>query len=1726
MAGKRHRSEYGAYMRRKARCIKLFSVLAVLVMTMSVLCTVTVDDTEVDAGSTKKGTILWMCILTTGSSGSVDVTYCTRASTSDNWSSIYTTPVSGSGAKEGTAWFFNPLTGFGPFNLFYAAFDPSTGNMVCHLSPYALSRSMNASDKSNYADGSYNIMWVLPMFYATTSGNNLVFTNDSTVTSDVYNAFICNGTTYNYIAYGVYEGTGSDKLGSAPGKTPTACMTLEGFREMANNNPTTGDVKVAQVMNFYQWQAYRFCAMATMGTVNSQSQVGYGNIRHEDGVMPTPSETGTLNSYGPYTGTRGDTTISAKLFIENMWGSLWEFLDDTQLDSNIRAGTNSYEDIGKYYNGSSTNPTVWTFSRTDKAYIWPHGTGMSQTLSSWGLPTGSSSSTSTSDDALDVIIPATINRGELKYTPGNVVYVGGSANDGLDAGLSAITAPEGNQSSAGGTSVGARVVFMFNTDTKIIHTLTPARDQGSTSSVTIDGTTNYTYNTFSIYNGGKVTIDNNKNSATYGNKLSYTNIDGQSVVITITANDGYRLLGWFKDSDNVRTEDGIIMDDDHTLTMYSQSIAVVTVGTDGGGTLQEIRGNTKTSLSGSQTYMVAKSKSAISVCGNTMTFSGSTFTKTAVATPSTITITATAKTVADGDGKDYRIRGWNEDGGSSIVGATRDTDGSLKPYAIDLSKVSAKTLTLDTWETATMSIPAISGATLTLKSGSSETDISAGQIFTLDLISESSDAKGAKYPTVTIMGNVIAFAGYIGSPGDDIVEMSAMTVTAKAVQNGKDNDYRLAGWYFDGKRYEGTSSQPKMVSISGDSGSVERDGSTTSNATAVKMDVKRTKTFYIDAKYGGSLSAGITLNGSGPYLFTLDIGSSVTVGNGSNGYGQKEIGFKGYYGAIPSTQVTGTELDDQKLTANPNGDYRFWIWSSKHADDDTATSDSSQSYVHGAKLYARFVALVSSSSVLQSAIDNSVGLIEVNVDVSIDRLTLTKDADNLGGPYVLLKPGTTTTAVSSLTVGDDTAITIQSDGAAPMTLSASAEEEAEARVAKLVSTGKMSVFGKLTNNGMLSNKGEGMFIETNGMATNNNVMDFYAGATYAINGGELANNGLVRYVVTAYDQLLDALSKPISPITIVVEGDGVVVTDVIDIPGSGSTVSLYVEKDSTLSIATGGGINIKDNCTLTVDGTLANNGDVTIQGTVDPSGEESANKSGYVKVNNSIDSIAGTFAVMQYGTLEIASDGTVRIEKGSSFDNVAGTIVNDGMLIFDVHTQNRLLEFLEKAYGNTRIDAVENIDITSAITIPSPTNADGAPVELVFTSGTESTIASNGSITVTDNGKVTVAGKLTNEGSISATASSDGGLLKISAEGILNNIRGKLIAENNGKITVAGYQDNTRGTLKINNGAVLTIEASGTVHVDLDSTYDKASNAALNNRGLLIIDVSDEERLNEALEYAEGVNNQGSGEFRIEIVTDMKIKGKIKVPEGANLVITEDTTTIVRPYGKITVLDGGTLTVNGTLKFEYGGNYKIEDGGNLIVGDKGRIIMIKQDGEEEEWVPKGSTSKDDMSVTVVACAAATIASLFAMTMFVDQYNDSALVTFYSSKGGKASKKSMRVPNGTEMMIKGRNAIFYIEGKELPQIITAEPEKGHRFNVWNIYDQDDGSWYPSKGHSIYGDEKSFFIVGNVEVDAMFLEGENDGLRGISYDCRVRVVKGPRDPNALSEQHEDRIGIDEW
>lgn len=221
----------------------------------------------------------------------------------------------------------------------------------------------------------------------------------------------------------------------------------------------------------------------------------------------------------------------------------------------------------------------------------------------------------------------------------------------------------------------------------------------------------------------------------------------------------------------------------------------------------------------------------------------------------------------------------------------------------------------------------------------------------------------------------------------------------------------------------------------------------------------------------------------------------------------------------------------------------------------------------------------------------------------------------------------------------------------------------------------------------------------------------------------------------------------------------------------------------------------------------------------------------------------------------------------------------------------------------------------------------------------------------------------------------------------------------------------------------------------------------------------------------------------------------------------------------------GETAVVCKVKSEYTGKIKLTNTdtgarllGNKIVTDAGQTyrydasVGLTMEDDIDDWIP--SEESEGLDTAMIVAAVAAILLLTALMMLVGKRSARSTVTFYSSVGGKVSDQMVKVPRGTVMTFRGRNAVLKDDKGEVA-MITARPDAGYRFASWSIYDNGGGSWLQNT------EERSFVILDKIEIDVMFLEGESDGLRASSEEDRVTIIKGARDPYAVTERQENRV-----
>ena len=538
-------------MNKKNTKIKFMAIFAVLAMLA--VCIVPFNDTEdgldaaVGDGGSYSYTIAYDSSAMTTSTATMSVA---------NMEAISHTAgtVTLSSMDEGS-WTWNTQTGYGPFNSFYAAFDMTDGNsFYAILNPYDLTKTISGAALTPLTN--YNIMWVLPTVYVVmgADGSSLTLTNDSSAGGHAY-AHTIDGHTYKYVAYGVYEGSttsvdGQTVLTSTSGTTPTASQTRATFRTYAHNYSMSSSLAddpthpaYALQWNFDQWKLYQDIAFMLMENTNSQNIVGNGHVYTSNSQYAYT--TGALDAMGPYAGNPAQITDnstaatygsdSVKLFIENAWGGVRDFVDGIIINGTSGAYIDSSSNPTDGTSGTYISSITWTLPSSSN-YVTSIQTGSDRV---WGFPGSSTTGGS-----------ATTGLADYTYTSTNsnrVLNVGGYASSdwstSVQYGLSYAFAV--NASSASYAYFGSRLAFVFDAGPAAKVDLTVGVD-GTGYGTIGDGTqTGQTSIALSVNEGSTLTVSNNTLTA-----------GTTTITATPTTSDDhwtYSFDGWYQGTTKIVT---------------------------------------------------------------------------------------------------------------------------------------------------------------------------------------------------------------------------------------------------------------------------------------------------------------------------------------------------------------------------------------------------------------------------------------------------------------------------------------------------------------------------------------------------------------------------------------------------------------------------------------------------------------------------------------------------------------------------------------------------------------------------------------------------------------------------------------------------------------------------------------------------------------------------------------------------------------------------------------------------------------------------------------------------------------------------------------------------------------------------------------------------------------------------------------------------------------------
>ena len=338
-------------------------------------------------------------------------------------------------------------------STFYGVFTDD-GRLYKVLSPDNLTKYLDGTDASTDIK-TMNVLWCVPTIYWKSTSTTLTITNNPNAGGVAY-AHTIDGHVYDYLGYGVYEGTTQNgKLMSISDSNPTASQTRAIFRTQAA--ATFGDeFGKSMLWNFYQWELYRYIVYYSIESFDSQSEIGNGQF---SGV----ARTGTTNTMGPFAGAINSyRNFGVKAYIENVWGSLSEWVDDYV----------QYQ--RKYYAGQNSVPSDTTSGKTSFANVIDTGFGYVSQISTnancwgWGTAFTGSETSGTTDYQWNGRTSSVYFALSVGASWNNAVYYGGVGyTDSL------------RTTSISSDVIGSRLTYVFDSDALPAHIVTFSTGSGS-----------------------------------------------------------------------------------------------------------------------------------------------------------------------------------------------------------------------------------------------------------------------------------------------------------------------------------------------------------------------------------------------------------------------------------------------------------------------------------------------------------------------------------------------------------------------------------------------------------------------------------------------------------------------------------------------------------------------------------------------------------------------------------------------------------------------------------------------------------------------------------------------------------------------------------------------------------------------------------------------------------------------------------------------------------------------------------------------------------------------------------------------------------------------------------------------------------------------------------------------------------------------------------------------
>jgi len=333
------------------------------------------------------------------------------------------------------------------------------GDILHELDPDDLTKSVAGVDCSTEITEN-NVMFVIPKRYVKRNASSIIHSSMSSKGSALAHT---RGThTYNNLAIGVYPGTIVDgKLMSVSGVKATSSTAGATFRAdaIANNNELEW-----HVWNWHEYQLYKDMVLFATKDFNVQAALGKGqcNAGNNAGVW---QNNGTLNAAGMFAGDISATNKPVKAILENVWGQLWQLVDDCVLPAYRTDETDPENPLyfQDFYAGTNDNANI-TDDTTKKELLasipipsnrlsqggWVYAKTIDTSDAGWGLPA-------------DMEGGDSVGLCDGHYMLGNALHairVGGCSDNGLGGGVSALTLAYALSHSD--WHYGARLAFSFD----------------------------------------------------------------------------------------------------------------------------------------------------------------------------------------------------------------------------------------------------------------------------------------------------------------------------------------------------------------------------------------------------------------------------------------------------------------------------------------------------------------------------------------------------------------------------------------------------------------------------------------------------------------------------------------------------------------------------------------------------------------------------------------------------------------------------------------------------------------------------------------------------------------------------------------------------------------------------------------------------------------------------------------------------------------------------------------------------------------------------------------------------------------------------------------------------------------------------------------------------------------------------------------------------------------